>query len=125
MRKILIVDDSTVSRKITKTCIPNDGKYEFYDANNGQVGLETFKEIRPDVTFLDLTMPVMDGYQCLEEIKKVDENALVIVVTSDVQVKAISRVYYLGAFKVLKKPVTKKIIQEALTEAEEALEKFE
>lgn len=121
VKKILIVDDSAVSRKILKRCIPNDGRYEVYDADNGKTGLEAFKEIHPDITFLDLTMPVMDGYQCLEEIRKTDKNALAIVFTADVQVKAISRAYYLGAFKVLKKPVAKEIIQKVLTEAEQTL----
>ena len=71
-KKILIVDDSPVSRQIVKKCLPKDQTFEIYEAVNGQDGLEQFKKNNPDVTFLDLTMPVMDGLEALGEIKKIE-----------------------------------------------------
>lgn len=118
---ILIVDDSPISRKMLKSCIPKDGGYVFHEAGDGQAGLEMYMKKQPDVTFLDLTMPVMDGVKALEEIKKYDKHAMVIVVTADVQVQSIARVMELGAFLVVKKPPTKENIQEALAKAEEKL----
>ena len=50
-------------------------------------------------------MPVMTGYEAIEEIVKNDITALIIVVTADVQMKAIKRVLDLGAYMVLKKPL--------------------
>ena len=44
----------------------------------GLAGLEKFREIGPDITFLDLTMPVMDGAQALEEMKKQNPDAVII-----------------------------------------------
>ena len=118
---ILIVDDSPISRKMLKSCIPKDQGYLFHEAGDGLAGLEMYKKTQPDVTFMDLTMPVMDGATALSEIKKYDKHALVIVVTADVQVKSIEKVTELGAFLVVKKPPSKENIQVALSKAEEKL----
>ena len=118
---ILIVDDSPISRKMLKSCIPKERGYVFHEAGDGLAGLELYKKIQPDVTFMDLTMPVMDGAAALEQIIKYDRQALVIVLTADVQVKSIAKVTELGAFLVVKKPPNKDSIQEALSKAEDRL----
>lgn len=122
-RKILIVDDSPISRKMLKSCLPKDDDPEIHEAGDGLAGLEKFKEIVPDITFLDLTMPVMDGVQALEEMKKHNPDAVIIVATADIQVKSIERVIGLGAFLVLKKPPTKESVGDALAKADEFLGK--
>ena len=66
--------------------------------------------------FLDLTMPVMDGYQTLEAIRKDDLPIMVIVVSGDIQPEAQDRVKKLGAIDFIKKPVDKERIQNVLTE---------
>lgn len=121
IKKILIVDDSVISVKIMKSCIPKDKDYELFDASDGQQGVEKYKEIKPDLTFMDLTMPVMDGFQALEEIVKLDPKAMVIICTADVQIKAIAKAHKLGAFSVVKKPPAKESIAAAIKEAEDAL----
>jgi len=121
IEKILIVDDSPIARRILKKCIPKDTEYQFYEAGDGLEGLKQFKEISPDVTFLDLTMPVMNGMETLEEIKKVDQDAVVIVATADVQIKTIFKVMDLGALMVLKKPMSAKAVKDALLNADKAL----
>ena len=72
IKKILIVDDSPISRKIMKSCIPKDRGYELCEASDGFAGVEAYKSFQPDVTFMDLTMPVMDGTCATEEIRKFD-----------------------------------------------------
>jgi two-component system chemotaxis response regulator CheY len=121
INKILIVDDSPISRKMLKSCIPKDREYSFFEASNGLDGLELYKKIRPDITFMDLTMPVMDGATALDEILKFDKKAIVIVSTADVQIKSLSKVMDLGAFLVVKKPPSKESVQDALSKAEERL----
>ncbi len=123
IKKILIVDDSPISIRILKSCIPKDPAYEIYDAKDGQVGVELFQQIRPDVTFMDLTMPVMNGFDALQEIKKIDPLAIVIIATADVQAKAIARAHDLGALTVVKKPPTKENVAAAIAEAQRALAK--
>lgn len=112
--KILIVDDSPVSRQIVKKCLPKDLSVEIYEASNGQDGLEQYKKNKPDVTFLDLTMPVMDGFEALGEIKKIDDNAPVVVLTADIQKKTVDKVMAMGASMVVPKPVSAAALEKAL-----------
>ncbi len=119
VRKILIVDDSPIGRKMMKATLPKDEKFEIHEAVNGLDGLNKYKELKPYVTFLDITMPVMEGIEALEEIIKFDENATVVMVTSDVQPKSISRVMTLGAFEVIKKPARKENVKQILFKIEE------
>jgi two-component system chemotaxis response regulator CheY len=122
---ILIVDDSPVARRMLKTCIPKDKGYEIFEAGNGQEGLEKYKELKPDVVFMDLTMPVMDGYQATAKIKEFDKEAIVIVTTADIQPKSIASVMELGAFTLLKKPAKAESIQEAISKAEIKLKQLQ
>jgi two-component system chemotaxis response regulator CheY len=123
MKKILIVDDSPIARKMLKSCLPKDQSYEFNEASDGKEGFEKYKDIQPDVTFMDLTMPVMTGYEAIEEIIKYDKNAMIIVVTADIQLKAVKTVLESGAFMVLRKPLKREDIQNALTKAKDTLQK--
>ena len=119
---LLIVDDSPIFRRILKSCLPEDHPYEVHEASNGQEGLEKYLALRPRVTFLDLTLPVMDGVTCLTRIREADPDAVVVVSTADVQLRSIELVLGLGALAVLKKPPTKERFRELLAEAEIAAE---
>jgi two-component system chemotaxis response regulator CheY len=121
IKKILIVDDSPVARAIIKKCLPKDRDFELTEANNGQEGVQKFKEVRPDLTFLDLTMPVMDGFDALKVIKEEDNLAVVMVLSSDIQNKTVEKVVTLGADMVIPKPPSAESIQEALTKAAKLL----
>lgn len=121
IKKILIVDDSPVSIRIIKSCLPKDRDFELYDAADGRIGVDLFRQIRPDLTFLDLTMPVMNGFEALQEMMKLDSQAMVVIATADVQIKAIVHALDLGAFSVVKKPPTKENIAAAIAEVEVAL----
>jgi len=125
INKILIVDDSPVARRMLKTCIPKDKGYEIFEASNGQDGIEKYKELHPDIVFMDLTMPVMDGYKATAKIKEIDKNAIIIVTTADIQPKSIASVMELGAFTLLKKPAKASSIQEAITKVELKINKLQ
>ncbi len=102
--------------------MPKDREYEFYEASDGREGLNQFVEMKPDVTFLDITMPVMDGIESLEAMKTADKNAVIIICTADIQPKSILKVTALGALTVIKKPPSKETVQTALLKAEEILQ---
>ena len=121
IEKILIVDDSPVSRKIMKSCIPEDKGFELFEAGDGRSGIDKYQQINPQLTFMDLTMPVMDGMQALQEIIKIDPKAIVVVCTADVQMKTIFKVMNLGALMVVRKPINKQAIEDALRKAEDKL----
>ena len=67
IKKILIVDDSPIARKMLKSCLPKDQEYEFHEAGDGKEGFGKYMEINPDLTFMDLTMPIMTGYESIDE----------------------------------------------------------
>jgi two-component system, chemotaxis family, chemotaxis protein CheY len=116
--KILIVDDSPVARKMLKNSIPKDKGYEIFEATNGQEGVTKYEELKPDLVFMDLTMPVLDGYKATAKIMELDKNAIIIVTTADIQPKSISNVMELGAFTLLKKPAKAESIVDAIEKVE-------
>ena len=105
--KILVTDDSKMARKKdNKTLTENiEGDLEIFEAQNGQEALDLYKELSPKIVFLDLTMPIMDGFTALEKIKEFDKNAKVVVISADIQKLSMDRVLQLGAFNFVKKPI--------------------
>lgn len=101
--------------------MPEDKGYEMFEAGDGQSGIDKYQQFKPDLTFMDLTMPVMDGMQALQQIIKIDPKAVVVVCTADVQMKTIFKVMNLGALMVVRKPVSKQAIEDALRKAEDKL----
>ncbi len=118
IQKILIIDDSPIARKMLKACIPKDREYEIHEACNGKEGIEIFKEVSPDITFMDLTMPVLDGFKTIPQLRQLNPDAIIIVLTADVQPKSLAEVLTLGALTLLKKPAKMESIQNAMEQAE-------
>ena len=103
--KVTICDDSKLARKMMAGSLPDAWDVDISFAENGQEGIEQIKAGNADLMFLDLNMPVMDGYQVLEAIRKDDLPCMVIVVSGDVQPQARERVVSLGALDFIKKPI--------------------
>ncbi len=118
MARILIVDDSIVARMSLRSCLPKE-LHELAEAADGAGGVALFNSFVPTLTFLDLTMPGMDGAQALKEMKQIRPDAVIIILTADIQKRTIDMVNELGAFTVLKKPPQK---QEVLSVLEQALQ---
>lgn len=102
---VLIVDDSVMSRKLMARALPDGPDFDVTEAANGEEALAAWRDGKGDVIFLDLTMPVMDGYTTLEKIKEAGLDAFVVVVSADIQPQAEARVKRLGAMAFLQKPV--------------------
>ena len=84
----------------------------FYYATNGVEALKLFKKESPDAVFLDLTMPVMDGYEALKEIIDIDKEAQVIIISADIQSGAKLRVLHAGAKNMYPKPINDEIMKQ-------------
>lgn len=109
--RVLVVDDSRVARMLVKSILGEyDASIEVLEVENGAQGVETYQKQSPDLVFLDITMPVMDGFEALKIIKEKDPSAKVVMLTADIQVQAVKRCEELGALKVLKKLPSKEII---------------
>ena len=101
---VLICDDSGMARKQMARALPADWDVQLSYASDGDECLEILRAGLGDVLFLDLNMPVLDGYGVLEVINREDLPTLVIVVSGDIQPEARERVSSLGALDFIKKP---------------------
>lgn len=82
--KILVVDDEKVSLSLVKFGLAAN-RYEVVTATDGDVGLERVKSDRPDLIVLDVGLPNLNGYEFMQELKKMDgfEQTPVIVLTGN------------------------------------------
>ncbi len=78
---ILIVDDDLPLLENTAYMIETLG-YEVVTATNGQEAIEKYKDTRPSLTFMDVKMPKMDGYDAFFKIKEFDSEAKVVLITA-------------------------------------------
>ena len=111
---ILVVDDSAMARKMLIKSLPPEWDVEISQAGNGVEALEAYRAGKAAVMFLDLTMPVLDGFGVLETLRKEDLNSMVIVVSADIQPVAQERVMSMGAIAFVKKPVSAELISNVL-----------
>lgn len=117
--KILVTDDSKMARKMVIKILKDilGENVEIHEGQNGQEALDLYKELLPKIVFLDLTMPVMDGFEALEKIKEFDKNAKVVIISADIQKLSMDKALQLGAFNFIKKPID-------LTKMEQILNKI-
>ena len=108
---VLICDDSALARKSIARSLPKDWDITISFAENGELGLEAIKQGKGDVVFLDLNMPVMDGYQVLETIRQENITTLIFVVSGDIQPEAQKKVIDMGAVDLIKKPIDQEILK--------------
>ncbi|MDH0447168.1 response regulator [Shewanella sp. GD04112] len=113
---VLICDDSAMARKQMARTLPKEWDVEITYATNGAEGLDVIRAGKGEVVFLDLNMPVMDGYEVLQTVQQNDLPALIIVVSGDIQIKAHERVKALGALDFIQKPVSADAISNILQE---------
>lgn len=121
--KVLIVDDSKTSRKILTDVLTRMGLEVIGEAVNGEDGFLKFKELRPDIVTMDITMPVMNGLESLLLIKHEDENAKVVMITAAGQKNNLMQAVKAGAEEFLTKPLEEEEIRRVIGEISEKLGK--
>lgn len=102
--KILIVDDSRTSKKILRNLLESQGFVVVSEAENGEEGFLKYKELKPDLVTMDITMPKMDGIESLTLIKKYDPNAKVVMITAAGQKEKMVEALKRGADEFITKP---------------------
>ena len=104
--KYLVVDDSKLARlSLIKSLKIHVEDAEIFQATNGQEALDIVRTENPNIAFLDLTMPIMDGYEALALMLEFNPKLKVVVVSADIQEKAKERVISLGAQLHVHKPI--------------------
>lgn len=116
MIPLLVCDDSNMARKQLIRALPAEWPVSLSQASNGEEALALIRQGHGQVMLLDLTMPVLDGYQTLAALKAEGLSTQVIVVSGDVQDEAVRRVRELGALAFIKKPADPEILRQTLIE---------
>ncbi len=102
--KVLIVDDSAFMRTMIKNILLKKA-CEVFEAGNGEEAISRYKELTPDLVFMDVIMPVMDGIEGLKGIKKINPQAKIVMCTSvGGQEKIVDEAVSAGATDFITKP---------------------
>ena len=104
MAAVLIVDDSRTSRKMMRNMVEAAGFTVADEAVNGQEGIDKYKELKPDLVTMDITMPVLDGVESMKGILEFDPKAKVVMVTAVGQQNKVIQCIKDGAFDYITKP---------------------
>src|SRR5881296_1721111 len=118
-REVLIVDDDRQVREVLHQIFLGAG-YKCLLAGDGREGFDVFRETKPPLTVTDLKMPIMGGYELLQQVREEEPDAAVIVLTGAADVKTAIASLKLGAYDFIMKPVN---IDELLIATERALER--
>ena len=116
MAKILVIDDDRGIRHLIDIVLRHKG-YHVLLAENGQRGLELFRQERPDVIVLDLKMPEMDGLTVLRHVRKLNLTQPVIMYSGAYTPKAEQQIRALGITEMIKKDCSLDYLEEALKRA--------
>ena len=113
MARILVVDDEQEVCNMLKKFLIKKG-YEVFTALNGEDALSALKKERPHIVLLDIIMPKMDGIECLDQIRKIDKEVGVIMVTAVKQEEVGKQAMKLGAFDYITKPLSLQYLEDCL-----------
>lgn len=116
MYNVLIVDDSMIIRnKIAR--LPTTTPYKIVGkAKNGIEAVEMFRSLRPQIVTMDLTMPEMDGLECIQELIRIDPNVQILVVSALSDKATGIKALELGANGFLTKPFSDEELLKTLNE---------
>ncbi len=109
MKRVLIVDDAAFIRMMVSRLLIQHGYEVVGEADNGQLALEMYKSLKPDLVTMDITMPIMTGLETLKEIVEFDSEARVVMLTAMGQQDMIMEAIQLGAKSFIVKPFKEEV----------------
>ncbi len=116
MARILIADDSDAIRLVLKDILSIGEHQILKEAVDGAEAVTFYQEQKPDVLLLDLAMPKKDGLTVVKEIKKIDPNAKIILITASDDQKIINQCLDHGATSYISKPFDFNAVLKAITD---------
>jgi len=112
--KVLIVDDAAFMRMSLKNILQNAGFEIAGEAANGLEAIVKYKELKPDIVTMDITMPEMDGIEALIAIRKFDPNAKVVMISAMGQEALVRKAVVNGAKTFIVKPFKENYVIDTL-----------
>jgi len=116
-QRILIVDDAAFMRMMVKDILTKNGYDVVGEAENGEIAIEKYKELNPDLVTMDITMPEMDGISAVKEIKKINPKAKIIMCSAMGQQAMVVDAIQAGAKDFIVKPFQPDRVIEAVSKA--------
>ena len=113
-KTILLVDDAAFMRMMLKDILTKNGFNVVGEAENGLKAIEKYKELKPDLVILDITMPEMDGIEAAKGIKAADGNALIVMCSAMGQQAMVIESIQAGARDFIVKPFQPDRVLEAV-----------
>ena len=117
MPSVLIADDAAFMRMMLKNVLTEAGYEVVGEAENGAVAVSKYRELNPDLTTMDITMPEMDGLAALKEIRAGDPAARVVMCSAMGQQSMVIESIQAGARDFIVKPFQPERVLEAVTKA--------
>jgi YesN/AraC family two-component response regulator len=111
---ILLADDSFAGRQLLMRFLGRLSPAPLHEARDGESAIEAFQLLRPRITLLDIDMPAMDGLTVLEQIRKIEPEAFVIIVSAYSRLEAVQRAVDLGVGGFVVKPYSLGRIEDVL-----------
>jgi two-component system chemotaxis response regulator CheY len=121
MGRLLVVDDAMIMRKMIRDVAVSSGWEVAGEASNGVEAVALYQTLRPDLVTLDLVMPLMGGNEALRQIRAVDPEARVVVVTALDQKQTLMECIRDGAIDFIVKPFDRDRIANLLNKLQASL----
>src|SRR5580765_6954436 len=116
--RVLVVDDESAIRDTMRMILEYDG-HEVLVAGSGQEGLVLAERENPDIVFLDIKMPGLDGLEVLGRLRGMNESLPVVIVSAHGTAATALEAGRLGAFRFIEKPLSKDYVLDAVREGVE------
>ncbi len=113
-KRVLIVDDAAFMRMMIKNILTKNGYDVVAEAENGQIAVEMYKDFKPDLVTMDITMPEMNGIEGVKEILNIDPHANVIMCSAMGQQSMVMEAIQAGAKDFIVKPFQQDRILQAM-----------
>ena len=107
----MVVEDEGVANELLSSTFKNFFS-EVSSAFNGKEAIEMFDRLKPDIVFVDIVMPEMDGIELSRKLREINPNQIIIVISASNDIQKISESIEIGVNSFIQKPIdTKKIIE--------------
>ncbi|MGI6552500.1 MAG: response regulator [Clostridia bacterium] len=116
-KRILIVDDAAFMRMMIRDILTKHGFEVAGEAENGTVAVNLYKELKPDLVTMDITMPEMDGISAVKAIRQIDPEAKIIMCSAMGQQMMVMEAIQAGARDFIVKPFQQERVIQAVEKA--------
>jgi len=110
MARTLLIDDAEYANDLMQLILEAGGHEVAGTARDGYEGIEKYKQLNPDLVILDIIMPRMGGLECIREIRDIDPEAKILVISGDGQEEHVKLLIIGGAQGYITKPYKKDVV---------------